>query len=732
MEGEEVLKMAKVEALQATEVLQDELRDMRDEWTQHEQEIITGWQESTSMLWEQCSRIAEEAEMSRDVMHREWEECAALEAERDVECATFTVEREKERIMLEAEREEGCAAFEVQMARECATFEAQITMEHAAFREEREREHAAFEVEREAWRAKLASQNARLKQQNAMMRKQAYRIPGQKHWAAERSAECTLKNAWKKGGLQCKLQFKTKGIIPEKTCSLVRDLVDNGVPTSQVNKTIKAVAEASGVPVEGSLSKCSVGRIKLEGYVASKIQIVDDISQAEGITLSGDGTTHKHINYESCHIYINNGNSHNHTSEVQLEGWKAITSDIYETYNASLHGQQNPQDVRSFPTKVTGANTDHAEDQKKLITLIRDHQEELLPILQEESMHTIQAAGRSDAWSQMSESDQDRLHQVTLKQIIEQLSDKQYAALPEDEKQRKGAFVWGGCCMHKDLNAVKGGNASMVAFWTKAGLTGPILLMNRENADAATSGDSVARSRAEDVSEGGGIKTTKLGGAIFRHRDDKKGQQDSLQIFFEASSAVGAMVHFPDTSNTRYQSHCAAAEELLVHLPLYIQFLEAVHDKKDNHTFNHMEANLFKALHDIPTLTELAVLALYSQAICHPYLREVQGPDQEHTNFLDLGPLHNRVKSHCHNIAMNPLILLAPDASYSMGALDGNPWQRPEVIYTIHRLQPQLLHLSEVLTEFCKGALATWERFTNEFAEGGVINSLSVAEQKKD
>ncbi|PCH35890.1 hypothetical protein WOLCODRAFT_38477, partial [Wolfiporia cocos MD-104 SS10] len=547
--------------------------------------------------------------------------------------------------------------------------------------------------------------------------------------------------------------LKTKGVIPNKTRALVRTLVGKGVPVSQVSTTINAVAVASGVTVEGSLSKRSVGRIMVEGYVASKIQLVDDITQAEGITLSGDGTTHKHVNYESRNIYINNGDSHvrrflgihsahNHTSEVQLEGWKAITANIYKTYNASPHGQQNPQDARKFLTKVTGANTDHAEDQKKLVALIRDDwkvncdhslwgervlasmsKEVLLPILQEEFARTVEAAGGATTWSQMSESEQDALHHVTLEQVKIQLGEAQYAQCADEEKQHTSPFVWGGCCMHKDLNVVKGGNAQMITFWEREGLTGPVLLMNRGNHAAATLGDAAARSRAEEVSEGGGIKATKLAGAIFRHKDDKKGQQDSFQIFFEASSAVGAMVHFPDTSNTRYQSHCTAAEELL--------FLEAIRDKKDNHTFNHMEANLFKALHDIPTLTELAVLALYSQAICHPYLRQVCGPKQEHTNLLDLGPLHNWVKAHSKNIAENPLLLLAPDASYSTGALDGEPWERPEVIYTIHQMQLKLPHLSRLLAEFCKGALATWERFSTEFAAGGVIDNLSSADRKK-
>jgi len=55
-----------------------------------------------------------------------------------------------------------------------------------------------------------------------------------------------------------------------------------------------------------------------------------------------------------------------------------------------------------------------------------------------------------------------------------------------------------------------------------------------------------------------------------------------------------------------------------------------------------MEKNLYLALHDIPTLTELAVLCLYSISICLPYLKWVRGDTG--ASALDLGPLHDECK----------------------------------------------------------------------------------------
>jgi len=40
--------------------------------------------------------------------------------------------------------------------------------------------------------------------------------------------------------------------------------------------------------------------------------------------------------------------------------------------------------------------------------------------------------------------------------------------------------------MHKELNAVKGGNAAMTAWWKDNNIDGPIILMNRDNAAAVS------------------------------------------------------------------------------------------------------------------------------------------------------------------------------------------------------------------------------------------------------
>lgn len=115
----------------------------------------------------------------------------------------------------------------------------------------------------------------------------------------------------------------------------------------------------------------------------------------------------------------------NHTSEMQLAGWKQKPDQSYQTYNNSPTGQLHPVNINAFAAYLLGLGSDHAEDQKKLAQLLEDwkkisdrvmHGEkqmqqmalnELLPIIAEESEHKIEAAGGIVAWEAMSKDEKD-------------------------------------------------------------------------------------------------------------------------------------------------------------------------------------------------------------------------------------------------------------------------------------------------------------------------------------
>ncbi|KAI0708072.1 hypothetical protein C8T65DRAFT_708596 [Cerioporus squamosus] len=561
--------------------------------------------------------------------------------------------------------------------------------------------------------SKLQDRNSTLETRNEALLKCVKRAPAQAARAVDKAVNSAVKQI-------TSFKLKEKGIISDRSRDLVRSLTYAGVPRDNIPAAVSSVAEAAGFTVEGAISSRSVGRINLEGGILSDLQTIEDMMDADGITVSSDGTTIKHVPHEARHAYINKGTTHtrhflgvttapNHTSEEQLRGWLEALESLCTTWNMSPRGQHDPMHVADILRKVTGMNTDHAEDQKKLVRLFMELKE---------TDKVIKKAGGSARWEQLPEAERaKRVHEATRRATI-RFGEARFAALPDEDKRAADLFVWAGCCMHKELNSVKGGAAALAAFWKDNGLPAPLLLMNRDNAAAAALGPSAAKDRATEVSQGGAVKLTSLAGALFRHKDDKKGQQDTLRIFFEAAEAVGFSIKFPDTSNTRYQSHCEAAAELLVYLPLYREFLEVIRDKKGDRSWTNIEQNVYDGLHDTSTLTELCVLALYSQAVSHPYMRAVRGPDQLSANILNLGPLHERVKAHCRAIIENPDILLGPSMSHTTGALD------------VLRMAPDLPHLRGALVAFFTGALMTWERFTAEFAGDSVIATLSSTERE--
>jgi hypothetical protein len=197
---------------------------------------------------------------------------------------------------------------------------------------------------------------------------------------------------------------------------------------------------------------------------------------------------------------------------------------------------------------------------------------------------------------------------------------------------------------------------------------------------------------------------------------------------------VGVPFTFPDTSNNRFQSYCNAAAAILLYGDEFKDFLESLRINKQNPTLNHMESNLWKALHCTSTVTELAVLAIYAEVISYPYMKAIRTSDAQKKNMLDLGPFHSRVYDHMQKIIANPDILIGKDLdlseSYKTATLDGEKWQNPAVVKRIFDLIPTLPHFRNLLIAFFKGAAQTWERFTSEFTPGGLIDEATAEERE--
>ena len=253
---------------------------------------------------------------------------------------------------------------------------------------------------------------------------------------------------------------------------------------------------------------------------------------------------------------------------------------------------------------------------------------ESVAIIREENDQKFAAAGGIDVWNSLPEDAKDEINAAVYKKACICLGVAEFEKLTLQEKQDVELFIWAGCCMHKDLNCVKGGDKVMQGMWTKEKKTPPILLANKDNtavlaSQTESSASTHAELQAEEVSKCGGSHATTLGGMICRNKDKKKGQQDTYDYYMQYH--VGYRVPYPDVSNTRYGSHGEAAETIIAYCQHFINFMAFVRNAKDKPGETNIEKNFANALKDMPTVTELCVLALYNVNVSRPFIREYHG-----------------------------------------------------------------------------------------------------------
>ena len=581
------------------------------------------------------------------------------------------------------------------------------------------------------------------------------------------------------GSLNVRHVKTPQGVVEDWVRDLICVLVGkHGTPASRVYSLVCSVAEALGIKIVGKWSERTAGRAVDEGGLAAEQMIVHSIRSCMGmlvvqtltnalrrtdvsiaaVTFSGDGTGCSNIQHDSRHITVIPSNHTdptdyfvgikpevNHTTATQLAGWKAVVDQLCATYNTSPQGKDRPVDPLKIWQKLTGYLSDHAADQKKisneLETIHREADRELrgraavlseplsktLEVLDAKGEEMMERIGGHERWMALSEVEQAELGQQLVRETNIHLGEEAYQRLSAEEKRRVDLYVWTGCGMHKDLNAAKGGAERMSKWWEESGETPPVELMNKFKAQAAA-----ATPKNEDPTSAkgpgrGAVKLASLLGALVKHKDPDKGHQHRFRAF--CLRLLHYEVQFPDTSNTRYQSHLYAATEIIDHHQLYLDFLRDVADRKDKRKLNHMEQNVLDGLNDIPTITELCVLCLYCQAVSAPFVKHIRGPQSKSQNALDLAPFYDRIITHLQTVINNPDLLIGANASPETGSLDGQPWENPIAINTILQNRHLYPHLRPLLVEFLTGALETWKRFTKEFEPGSNISNLTPEER---
>jgi len=298
--------------------------------------------------------------------------------------------------------------------------------------------------------------------------------------------------------------------------------------------------------------------------------------------------------------------------------------------------------------------------------------EEWEQVLKEKGKELMEEIGGSECYLALPIDEQIQFAKRLVCKAQICLGERAYQRLLPEEKEKVDYWVWSGCAMHKDLNAMKGGVGGMSSWWAKFGDgMALVALASKFKVMAAKSG-TVPEEDLITPGDRGGVKLASLLGSLVKHREMKKGHQERFRTFSVEFLKVPRPVQFPDTSNNRYQSHGHAATKILCHLDLYITFLQSIADSKAlGGELNHLEQNVAAGLNDPPTLTELSVMSLYSQAISIPFAERIRTSSNMPLNGLDLGPDYDRIKQHIAAVIIGPNLLLGQEASHEAGTLYG-------------------------------------------------------------
>lgn len=213
----------------------------------------------------------------------------------------------------------------------------------------------------------------------------------------------------------------------------------------------------------------------------------------DGISICGDGTSHKNEHKETKFATINMGEDHvqfflgiqsaiNHTSETQMDGWIEVIEALFKL--AVEAGISTDIGGMEFWKAVTGFHSDHAADQKKLFELLKKWKQRIdregRGVEIERSMDQLQHAHfvlsyslkamedvGTDIWDLLAPEVQARYIRNARVHLIHEMGQEAFDALPEAEKKAVDFFLWAGCCMHKEMNTFKAGCTAMTQWWNE-------------------------------------------------------------------------------------------------------------------------------------------------------------------------------------------------------------------------------------------------------------------------
>ncbi|KAJ7938042.1 hypothetical protein B0H13DRAFT_1588185, partial [Mycena leptocephala] len=297
------------------------------------------------------------------------------------------------------------------------------------------------------------------------------------------------------------------GIYTIQARKMARVMVDAGCTRGKVGPLMERVAGIFGIQINRAMSRCTVSRAVGEGGVAAKMQVAYEIGLNKGITISADSTSNRGINIEGRHMasrapdyksgnleidpkstprvrFLGVEKTIDHTSAESVKGWQSGIQEAMALFNESPLARRLKKNYtfRDFLRVLKGMNGDHGSNEKSSAKGMQGlkHEEavkelgeevlagkefmELVLYLSAWNAKKIAEAGGIEAWDALSDREKALRDKALMDEIVTTLGREAYNALSPEERRRIDFFIWGGCCMHKDLNSFKGGNTEMMLY----------------------------------------------------------------------------------------------------------------------------------------------------------------------------------------------------------------------------------------------------------------------------
>ena len=86
----------------------------------------------------------------------------------------------------------------------------------------------------------------------------------------------------------------------------------------------------------------------------------------------------------------------------------------------------------------------------------------MIPLLWKEIQQNIADAGGLASWEALPPNEQESCEIAAYQRVCVNLGEDCLKALTPEERRYASLFIWGGCCMHKEMNSVRGGNTRMI------------------------------------------------------------------------------------------------------------------------------------------------------------------------------------------------------------------------------------------------------------------------------